>query len=180
MSAFKEDTHKITDTIIDIIHSTTSGDSRQGRPRGGEATEWHPREPQAPEGKGTATLKFCTAARLKCWGHMGHCATRPTRKQENVRGRRLALSTTALRSPPMHRRTAFEGKSLGFSVKRRESCGGPELMDRSPMGAFGERHRGRHRFSLAYNINNIIETVQTFYKFQGFSCIYYTYTSKRC
>ena len=40
-------------TIIDIIHS------RQGRPRGGEATEWHPREPQAPEGKGTAMLKFC-------------------------------------------------------------------------------------------------------------------------
>ena len=38
--------------IIDIIHCTTSGDSRQGRPRGGEATEWHPREPQAPEGKG--------------------------------------------------------------------------------------------------------------------------------
>jgi len=69
VSAFKEDTHKITDTIIDIIHSTTSGDSRQGRPRGGEATEWHPREPQAPEGKGTATLNFSTAAELKCWGH---------------------------------------------------------------------------------------------------------------
>ena len=54
--------------IIDIIHSTTNGASRQGRPRGGEATEWHPREPQAPEGKGTATLKFCTATELKCWG----------------------------------------------------------------------------------------------------------------
>ena len=46
-----------------------NNNSRQGRPRGGEATEWHPREPQAPEGKGSATLKFCTAVRLKCWGH---------------------------------------------------------------------------------------------------------------
>ena len=54
--------HKSTNSIIDIIHCTTSDDSRQGRPRGGEATEWHPRESQAPEGKGTATLKFCTAA----------------------------------------------------------------------------------------------------------------------
>ncbi|MBQ8812292.1 MAG: hypothetical protein IJZ70_08275 [Bacteroidales bacterium] len=70
MSAFKEDTNKITNTIIDIIVlSTTSGDSRQGRPRGGEATEWHPREPQAPEGKGTATLNFSTVVRLKCRGH---------------------------------------------------------------------------------------------------------------
>ena len=55
--------------IIDIIHGTTSGVSRQGRPRGGEATEWHPREPQAPEGKESATLKFRTAVELKCWGH---------------------------------------------------------------------------------------------------------------
>ena len=51
---------------IDIIHGTTSDDSLQGRPRSGEATEWHPREPQAPEGKGTATLKFRTTVRLKC------------------------------------------------------------------------------------------------------------------
>ncbi|MBR5884124.1 MAG: hypothetical protein IKZ17_02720 [Bacteroidaceae bacterium] len=49
-------------TDIDIILCTTSGDSRRGRPQGGVATEWHPREPQAPEGKGTAALKFCTAA----------------------------------------------------------------------------------------------------------------------
>ena len=46
-----ETTHKITHYDIDIIPSTTSGDSRQGRPRGDEATEWHPRKPQAPEGK---------------------------------------------------------------------------------------------------------------------------------
>ena len=32
---------------------------------------------------------------------------RPTRKQDEGGGRRLALGTTALRSPPMHRRTAF-------------------------------------------------------------------------
>ena len=54
--------------IIDIIISTTSGDSSQGRQRGGEATEWNPREPQAPEGKGIAKLNFSTDARLKCWG----------------------------------------------------------------------------------------------------------------
>ena len=48
------------------------------------------------------------------------CATRPTRKQENVRGRRLALETTALRSPPMHRRTAFnEQVSWLFHEKTR-------------------------------------------------------------
>ena len=53
-------------------HDERSGDSRQGRPRGGEATEWDgdarswpgisvPRESQAPEGKGTAAnlLNFC-------------------------------------------------------------------------------------------------------------------------
>ena len=46
---------KVTTVItnIGIMHSTTSGGSRQGRPRGGEATEWDPREPQAPEGKGS-------------------------------------------------------------------------------------------------------------------------------
>ena len=67
-------------------HDERSGDSRQGRPRGGEATEWDgdarswpgmtvPREPQAPEGKGTATLKVCTAAELKCWSLSTHYAT---------------------------------------------------------------------------------------------------------
>ena len=56
-------------------HDERSEVCRWGRPRGGEATEWDPREPQAPEGKGTATLKFRTAARLKCWGHSWHCAT---------------------------------------------------------------------------------------------------------
>ena len=44
------------------------------------------------------------------------------------------------------RRTASKSKSLGFSKKRRESCGGPELIDSSPMMAFEERHLGRDRF----------------------------------
>ena len=78
------------------MHSTTSDDSLQGRPRGGEATEWHSREPQAPEGKGTATLKFCTG---------DYCTKVATHAPEDC----------------------LEGKSLGFSMKRRESCGSPEL-----------------------------------------------------
>ena len=60
-AGYKQHLINILYIIIVIIPGTTSGDSRQGRPRGGEATEWDPREPQAPEGKGTATLKFCTA-----------------------------------------------------------------------------------------------------------------------
>ena len=54
------------------------------------------------------------------------CDYRLTRKQNDVRGRRLALGTTALRSPPLHPEDRLKSKSLGFSVKRRESCGGPE------------------------------------------------------
>ena len=46
------------------------------------------------------------------------CDYRPTRKQDEAGGRRLALGTTALMSPPMHRRTAFEGKSLDLLIKR--------------------------------------------------------------
>ena len=68
----------------DIILGTTSSDSSEGRPRGSEATKWHQREPQAPEGKETAL-----------------CDYPPTRKQENVRGLRLALATTALRLPSL-------------------------------------------------------------------------------
>ena len=95
--AFKENLHKTANTIIDIVHCTTggemagqaghderSGGSRQARPRGGKATEWHPRKPQAPKGKGMATLKFCTAAQLKCCGLWQH------------------IPTTALRSPSLH------------------------------------------------------------------------------
>ena len=46
------------------------------------------------------------------------CDYRPTRKQDEGGGRRLALATTALMSPPMHRRTALEGKSLDLLIKR--------------------------------------------------------------
>ena len=46
---------------------------------------------------------------------------RPTLKQENVRGRRLALATTALRSPPMHPEARLEGESLDFRRKARVS-----------------------------------------------------------
>ena len=35
-------------------------------------------------------------------------------KHFDVRGRRLALATTALRSPPMHRRTALKASLLAF------------------------------------------------------------------
>ena len=42
-------------------------------------------------------------------------------KQGDVRGRRLALETTALMSPPMHRRHAFKGVSLDFRRKTRVS-----------------------------------------------------------
>ena len=39
---------------------------------------------------------------------------RPSLSTPNVRGRRLALGTTALRSPPMHRRTALKARLLPF------------------------------------------------------------------
>ena len=51
---------------------------------------------------------------------------RPTLKQENVHGRRLALATTALMSPPMHRRHALKANLLTFA-ERLEFRGGPEL-----------------------------------------------------
>ena len=38
----------------------------------------------------------------------------PTLSSTNVRGRRLALATTALMSPPMHRRTALKASLLAF------------------------------------------------------------------
>lgn len=54
------------------------------------------------------------------------CDYRPTRKQDEGGGRRLALETAALMSPPMHRRTAFKANLLTF-VERLEFRGGPEL-----------------------------------------------------
>ena len=58
------------------------------------------------------------------------CDYRPTLSTPTVRGRRLALGPTALRSPPMHRRTAL-GESLDFRRKARVSRRS-EVMDRSP------------------------------------------------
>ena len=46
------------------------------------------------------------------------CDYRPTLKQEDVPGRRLALGTTALMSPPMHPEDRLKGKSLGFLKKK--------------------------------------------------------------
>ena len=42
-------------------------------------------------------------------------------KHFDVRGRRLALATTALRSPPMHPEARLEGESLDFRRKARVS-----------------------------------------------------------
>ena len=53
------------------------------------------------------------------------CDYRPTLSRTNVLGRRLALGTTALRWPTMHRRTAIKANLLTF-VERLEFCGGPE------------------------------------------------------
>ena len=46
---------------------------------------------------------------------------RPTLKQENVRGRRLALATTALMSPPMHPEARLKGESLDLYKRARVS-----------------------------------------------------------
>ena len=42
-------------------------------------------------------------------------------KHFDVRGRRLALATTALRSPPLHPEARLEGESLDFCRKARVS-----------------------------------------------------------
>ena len=47
-------------------------------------------------------------------------------KHVDARGRRLALATTALRSPPIDRRHALKANLLTF-VERLEFRGGPEL-----------------------------------------------------
>ena len=42
------------------------------------------------------------------------CGYRPSLSSTNVRGRRLALSTKVLRSPPLHRRTVLKANLLTF------------------------------------------------------------------
>ena len=49
------------------------------------------------------------------------CDYRPTLKQENVRGRRLALGTTALRSLPLHPEDRLQQSSLLAFCKKDES-----------------------------------------------------------
>ena len=80
---------------------------------------------------------------------------RPTLKQENVRGRRLALATTALRSPPLHRRHALKANLLTF-VERLEFRGGPELW----MVVFFRSACGRKRTSAAFIMNyNVFKSI---------------------
>ena len=100
--------HKSTNSIIDIIHCTTSDDSLQGRPRGGD------RHRVAPEGvAGSRMERNSDVEVLHCGliemlgSLLALCDYRPTLNTPNVRGRRLALGTTALMSPPMHRRTVL-------------------------------------------------------------------------
>ena len=63
-----------------------------------------------------------------------------------------------------HPEDRLEGKSLGFSKKRRESCGGPELIDSSPMMAFEERHLGRDRFLYnSYQFGNSFSRKEFYY-----------------
>ena len=49
------------------------------------------------------------------------CDYQPTRKQENVRGRRLTLGTTTLRSPPVHPEDRLQLASLLTFCKKDES-----------------------------------------------------------
>ena len=65
------------------------------------------------------------------------CDYRPTRKQENVRGRRLALSTTALRSPPVHRRTAFNEQVSWLFYEKTRVLRRSGAIDRSLVWIYG-------------------------------------------
>ena len=75
------------------------------------------------------------------------CDYWPSLCSTNVRGRRLALATTALMSPAMHRRTAFGGKSLDLLIKRARVLRRAGVIDSSPLMTFVERHLGRNRYS---------------------------------
>ena len=60
------------------------------------------------------------------------CDYRPTRKQENVRGRRLALGTTALRSPPLHPEDRLQRASLLAFYKKTRVLRRSGVIERSP------------------------------------------------
>ena len=61
------------------------------------------------------------------------CDYRPALSTPNVRGRRLALGTTALMSPPMHRRATSKSKSLDLLIKRARVLRRSGVMDSSPL-----------------------------------------------
>ena len=135
-------------TGINIIHSPTSGDSRQGRPRGGEATEvdgdgrsWPAMtDPEGATGsrrERNSDVEVQHCGTIEMLGSLvALCDYRPTRKQENVRGRRLALGTTALMSPPMHPEDRLTSKSLDLLIKRARVLRRSGVIDSSPMMAF--------------------------------------------
>ena len=74
------------------------------------------------------------------------CDHRPTRKQENGRGRRLVLRTTTLRSPPLHPEDRLLGQVSWLFRERTRVLRRSGVIDRSPLMTFVERHLGRHRF----------------------------------
>ena len=87
----------------------------------------------APEGaagsrreriSGVEVLHCCSLEMLESFNELADY--QPTLSSTNVRGRRLALATTALMSPPIDRRHALKANLLTF-VERLEFRGVPEL-----------------------------------------------------
>ena len=61
---------------------------------------------------------ICFYIMFRCYRILAaHIDDRPTLSSTNIRGRRLALETTAIRSPSMHRRTALKASFLAFLWK---------------------------------------------------------------
>ena len=76
------------------------------------------------------------------------CDYRPTRKQNDVRGRRLALGTTALRSPPLHPEDRLKHKSLDLLIKRARVLRRSGVIDGSQVWLCATKTIERYRFSL--------------------------------
>ena len=72
----------------------------------------------------------------------------------------------------MHRRTAFEGKSLDLLIKRARVLRRSGVMDSSPMMTFVERHLGRDLFMYTRILNIVprIISVNKLTLFLSFSC----------
>ena len=71
-------------------------------------------------------LHCCSIEMLESFNAL--CDYRPTLSSTDVRGRRLALGTTALRSLLMHRRHALKA-NLSTYVERLEFRSGPDVID---------------------------------------------------